>query len=593
MVHRSLLFLASLTLFLGAGGAAAERHAPEPPVLSTENPYVVRKGELGCEVAPRYGGRVRLATLTLPTTFNPFLSRITADGIVINNLLPTLFANDRVTMSLVPFAASSVLEIEEGRVFEITLRQGVTWSDSGRQLDADDVMTTVALHLDPAVGSGGRGGFFLDGKPIVWSKVDDRTVRVTLPAPVPLARTVIQLRIVPAHVFGAAYATGGAAAVRALWSTATPPAELVGAGNHTVASFDGGGLTLRRRPVTWMIDECLRPIPYIGEIRWRVTEPIESFLGDESDLFSTTSAMRAVFERIDSGALDARGQLGGPALGTEFMTLNWDTADPNRRKLFRSVEFRRALSHLTDRARMVTEIFEGYGVPLYGAVTSGSPYFKEDIPKYPYDPAAAHRLLEGLGFERDAASGLYRDVGGDFGGIPLELTILTNIEGTVRSAFQARLAADLRANGFSVITELAPFSGPTHSVVSRLLGRSFDAIIVSLSGSFYVPLAANVYTIPPLRTLPIWSTGLTLAPFEPLLHDLVMTQRSELDETRRRGAIDAAQDLIGSEQPLTYLVTGVFVDFVQNRVRNTIPVGPWTPISGLWDINTIWLRGNR
>jgi peptide/nickel transport system substrate-binding protein len=71
----------------------------------------------------------------------------------------------------------------------------------------------------------------------------------------------------------------------------------------------------------------------------------------------------------------------------------------NRRWPMSEVDFRRALAHLVDKDKIVTEIVKGYGValpspvpPIYGEFSN--PYVKV----YEYDPEEAKRLLDEAGF---------------------------------------------------------------------------------------------------------------------------------------------------------------------------------------------------
>ena len=69
-------------------------------------------------------------------------------------------------------------------------------------------------------------------------------------------------------------------------------------------------------------------------------------------------------------------------------------------------------------------------------------------------------------------------------------------------------------------------------------------------------------------------------PFELALEPLVQAQGTEIDPAKRRQAILDAQGLIAGNHMLLFTATPVPLNFVQNRVRNTIPEGPASPHFG-------------
>jgi peptide/nickel transport system substrate-binding protein len=70
----------------------------------------------------------------------------------------------------------------DGLVYTFHLRKGVKFHD-GIEMTADDVLYTAQLTLDEKVNSPYRNKFIIGGEPVKWEKVDDYTVRATLPEP--------------------------------------------------------------------------------------------------------------------------------------------------------------------------------------------------------------------------------------------------------------------------------------------------------------------------------------------------------------------------------------------------------------------------
>ena len=112
---------------------------------------------------------------SFPQTFNPLLNDVRIwlyDGLV-------RFDAD---VNPIPDLAESWDISADGLVYTFKLRQNVTFHD-GTPMTADDVVFTAQLTLDETINSPYRSKFVIDGKPVVWAKVDDYTVTATLSTP--------------------------------------------------------------------------------------------------------------------------------------------------------------------------------------------------------------------------------------------------------------------------------------------------------------------------------------------------------------------------------------------------------------------------
>ena len=120
-------------------------------------------------------GTLVIRSRAIPENYNPLLADVRVwlyDGLV-------RFDAD---MNIVPDLAESWTTSDDGLVYTIVLRQDVVFHD-GTPMTADDVIFTAELTLNEATGSAYRSKFIVNGEPVVWAKVDDYTVTVTLPQP--------------------------------------------------------------------------------------------------------------------------------------------------------------------------------------------------------------------------------------------------------------------------------------------------------------------------------------------------------------------------------------------------------------------------
>jgi peptide/nickel transport system substrate-binding protein len=108
-----------------------------------------------------------------PKTFNPLLTDARVwlyDGLV----------RFDENMNPIPDLAESWDISKDGLVYTIKLRKDVKFHD-GTPMTADDVVYTAQKTLDESVNSPYRDKFIINGKPVAWEKVDDYTVKATLP----------------------------------------------------------------------------------------------------------------------------------------------------------------------------------------------------------------------------------------------------------------------------------------------------------------------------------------------------------------------------------------------------------------------------
>lgn len=118
---------------------------------------------------------LRGAPQNFPKNFNPLLNDVRVwlyDGLV------------RFDLDMKPIGdlAESWTISPDGLVYTFKLRQNVKFHD-GSAMTADDVIYTAQVTLDEKVNSPYRDKFMIAGKPVKWEKVDDYTVRATLPQP--------------------------------------------------------------------------------------------------------------------------------------------------------------------------------------------------------------------------------------------------------------------------------------------------------------------------------------------------------------------------------------------------------------------------
>ena len=128
-----------------------------------------------------------------------------------------LYASDRTTLTIMQALYAPLYSFNNGKIewglaesltpsadnlsYTLTLKPNLKWQD-GQPLTADDVVFTFNKLLDAKQHSFFRSMFTYGDKPVQVSKVDDRTVKFTLPqVSAAFTGTLVQIYPIPQHVF--------------------------------------------------------------------------------------------------------------------------------------------------------------------------------------------------------------------------------------------------------------------------------------------------------------------------------------------------------------------------------------------------------
>ena len=167
--------IARLTLVVCLLAAWAWAAAPAPAAINPSEQLQREDGDVG-----QYGGRLVIGQRAEPKTLNPVTATDALSREVVGRCHADLISINRVSQKTEPALAESWKTSPDGRNFTLKLRKGLRFSD-GQPFDADDVVFSFTLYLDEAVGSPQRDLLVIDGKPLSVTKLDQYTVRFTLP----------------------------------------------------------------------------------------------------------------------------------------------------------------------------------------------------------------------------------------------------------------------------------------------------------------------------------------------------------------------------------------------------------------------------
>ncbi len=342
-----------------------------------------------------------------PSSWNPIPQSGEATG-VRGLLYEPLFLFDPNTLELEPWLAESG-EWTSDDVYELTLRDGLTWSD-GEALTAEDVVFTVELGEYPQVPWSNLWTWLDEAE-----AVDDLTVRYTFSEPryAEWDNFLYSNHIVPEHIMGD-------------WSEddyiSNQNEEPIGSGSYKYSTHGADRMVWERNDDWWGVELLGNEMParYIVDI---VNPSNEVALGLmlQGNLDLSNNFLPGINTLADSGQV----QTYYPE-APYMLSANIAVMVPNTlREPMDDPEFRRAMAYAVNVDQIVTG---AYGNIVEAAHPSGllpafSDYYVEDVANehgFSYDQAAAEQILADAGYTDEDGDGFVETPDGD----PIELSLI-------------------------------------------------------------------------------------------------------------------------------------------------------------------------
>ena len=585
LVHeRARVIAASVLLAVAIGVPSAGAATPPATPAAGEEVVVVSSA------AGHHGGRLVVALRAEPRSLNPVFAADVSSRDVIGRLSGDLIHINRLTQGTESALAKSWKGSADGLTYTLSLRRGLRFSD-GDEFDADDVVFTFKVLLDPALDAPHRDLLIVGGKPITVTKVDSHTVRVTLAEPYAAAERLFDsIAILPRHLLETAYTQGTLADA---WSLKSPPASIVGLGPYRVKHYVAGQeLVLERNPYYWKTDASRRRLPYIDELVFvfagNEDAQVIRFQAGESDVLSRASADNFVVLSKDQKAKGYRLKDLGPSLEYNFLVFNQnDLSGKNvprvaaKQPWFNDVNFRRAVSLAIDRQGITRLVFKGLAVPLWGNVSPGNHrWINTSIPRPARSVAQARELLKASGFSWRPDGSLF-----DRFGQRVTFTIATSATSAQRTAMATLIQADLKELGMDVRVVPLEFRALLDRVFETF---DYDATIQGFGGGDADPNAEmNIWLSSGANHL--WRLGqkTPATPWEAEIDRLLQQQLSTLDAAKRKALYDRVQTIVAEQAPFIFLAAPHLLVAARGDLGNFTPavMDHYT----LWNVDELYL----
>ena len=592
-----------LVLSLLFSVAAAQEEMIENPFVFPDEWTSAAPGEA------QMGGQYRTYSISDFDSYNPFTVSsspdLPNDGMTRQSTGQDNKQNGLVTRNpldlseWVPYMAESYEFSEDNTSITFQIRQGMRFSD-GEEITADDWVTTFRIHTDEAVGSNVYSDFFVDDDPITVEKLGDYELRINYPAPDAGALSVAAYTPWPDHVFGPVYEEGGAEAIQSMWTLSDDVSTFVSPGPFMAQRYvPGERAVFVRNPYfgTWNVDSAGNQLPYLDGQTFSLLPDINAglaaYLAGNTDVgpATTVDQIQQIQQAVQGGQLDATLLPNKSGLASsQWIVFNWNRADaPFKQELFRSNDFRHAMSHLADREAMVRLVYGGLGQPIYSGVYPVlTDWQNPDLTTYPYDPERATELLAGLGFTERDSEGVLVNAEGQ----RLEFNLITNAGNNQREQL-AQIFADTAAEvGVRINVRPIAFEVLVEQLTAQSDERGFDAILLGLTGGdIDWPFGSNV--IPCGTNLHAFNypeDGECLVPQETLAEKLYYQGRGELDfETRQQTGYEL-QEVLSELQGYVQLAAPTYNPTWNNRLGGNYPEEIMTSLTTTRDITTTFIR---
>ncbi len=553
-----LLFVAASALATVVVSAGAGSSLPDIP-----NPKVAAEApEIG-----RYGGRLIVAQISEPRTFNPVIITDTATGAVLGPIFEGLVESNYVTGEVEPALAESWTLSADKRAWTFTLRQGIRWSD-GRPLTMDDVLFSLRAVFTKGVQSTTVDLLTFGGKPVHWRKVDDRRIEFMTAEPMGFFLRLLQdFVVIPKHKLQPALARGSAA-FNSAWAVNTAPREIVGTGPFIMQSYVfGSRVTYTRNPRHWRVDRESNRLPYLDRYILQIVPNLDAeklkFLSKETDLYSARPSEYAELKRGERAG-NYTVYDGPETFSAQYMVFNQNPRGLKPPKLtwFQDLRFRRALNHAIDRTAVVNQVYAGRATAAWSPVSvANTLYHNPRVPQYPYDLARAQALLKEAGFVK-GSDGMLRDASGNV----VEFTLATSAQSADGIATANIVRQDFTKLGIRVV-----FTPEAFSTLVTQLDNTFkwDAIIIGLTGDIEPGTARTAWLSS--GTLHDWNPRQTkpATEWEAEIDRIFEQAARETDREKRRALYNRWQEIVAEQVPLMYFTNPKTQPVVRNTLGNT------------------------
>ncbi len=483
---------------------------------------------------PSVGGEYTEGVAAQPRYINPILSQTSeADANLEQLVYSGLFSYD-ADGTLVKRMASEYSITDDGKLYTVTLRQGIQWHD-GEEVTADDVFYTVKAIQDPTYKSPLRSNWLS----VDVAVVDRYTITFSLKKAYFGFLENLTLGILPKHI----------------WEKIAPENFLladynvapIGSGPYRFFDSEkdssGNMLSYELRAFKEYFDGA----PFISKIIFHFY-PDEATLIDaynRKEVLGINSVMPKGLADLEERKSTRIYEIAIPRIFAVFFNVTKSVALAND-------EVREALAYATDREAIIREVLLGKGQPAYSAFLPFMSGYADDLAMPRFDNAKANGILDEKGWKKGDDGVRSKD------GAPLEIEIMTPDWPELAKTADI-LKSQWEQVGARVTVTVLGVADLQRDVIRP---REYGALLFGEAAM----LDSDPYSF--------WHSsqkndpGLNLALFDNKdADDVLATLREELDPEKRREKYRAFQEILSQKNPAVFLYSPSYLYVVNNAVK--------------------------
>lgn len=504
------------------------------------------------------GGELREGVVGQPQYINPVLSLSGDVNRVDRNIeslvYPRLF---KLTENgeLNPQLVEEYSDLNNGREYQITLKQGLTWND-GEEITIDDVLYTIQTIQNPEFKSPLLNAF----RGVTVERLSDYSLKFTLSSSYSPFLSGLTFGILPEHVWSGYDAQAFALASENL--------EPVGAGPFEYQSFQKNQTGNISSYTLVANNDYWGEQPKISQITYVFYADEEQMAQDfERGRLNAMSQVKSDVSNLSNSEDVTVSELKTP----QYFGIFFNTKAP----IFEEAGIRKAIARAVNRDQIVTEVLDGRATPVKGALTPYNNFYTEQDVSFDFDEA--QRLLDEANWKDVDSDGIREK-----DNRRAEFTLLV-ADGNRVQEVTTLLQSQLQAVGIQMNVQIISF-GELNS--NQLPNRAYEALFIGET--------LNVYPDPYVYWHSSQSTapGFNFSQYSNVNNDgFLESARTNTDPGVINSSLAQFQEQIANDAPAVFLYTPHFLYYTRSPISNvTMNIGNdasdrYTTISS-WYANT-------
>jgi len=480
-------------------------------------------------------------------TITPLVSSDAYASRVQSHVIESLLQRNPDTLEWDGLLAKSWQVSEDGLTIDFILRDNIVFSD-GVPVSSADVAFSFDFLMDERIAAPRLRAFY--DKIAAVKALDKNTVRFVFAEPYFQSLGLAgEMEVLAKHFY-------------------EPYLDNAETFNQSKGLLFGSGPYRLQDPVNWTPDtgriELLRNQRYWGAVQpsynrliWNVIDSasarLAAFRNDTIDMYDA--------KPLEYNTLLNDAQIQQKANNFEYMSPNagysyigWNQSRNGKPTIFADVKVRRAMTHLTDRERIVNEIMLGHAEIAVSPFNPRSKQHNNDIEPWPADIEKGKALLAEAGFEDRDGDGVIENAAGE--AFEFELMYFQGSDDTKRIVLFLK---DLYARaGVSLVPKPTEWS----VMLDFMDNRTFDAILLGWSSGVETDIDQMFHS----EQIEEGDNFIGYKSTE--LDKLIDKARGMVEEDERMPVWQQAESVLHDTQPYTFLMRRKTLLFMDDRFKN-------------------------